>query len=59
MFKVEGKTEEGNEVLEVAARKAKDIWGNPSNFGFTKVYKVTAISSRRSRPARDLSYLGN
>jgi hypothetical protein len=58
MFTVQGKTEEGyNETLNITARCAKDIWSNPKNFGFSKVYKVSPLSNRRSRTEeRELKY---
>ena len=58
MFKVEGRSIEGENVVEdIAARKAKMIWDNPSNYGLTKVYKVTAISNRRERgESREAKY---
>lgn len=58
MFKVEGRTEDGQNVTEeVAARNSKSIWNNPKNFGFSKVYKITPLSNRRSRTEeRELKY---
>ena len=51
MFRVEGRSIEGdrNIVEEVTARKSKEIYDNPEKHGFSKVYKVTAISERRER----------
>jgi len=57
-FRVTGKSEN----LEVStqtvnARAAKDIWNNPSNFGFTKVFSVSFISERVERnQRRELRY---
>ena len=58
MFKVVGQSLDGQNITEeVAARNAKLIWSNPENFGFSKLYNVTAISNRRSRSeVRDSKY---
>ncbi len=57
-FRVEGRSLEGtNEVLTIAARSSKEIFSNPEKHGFTKLYKVTAISNRRSHGEdRDAKY---
>ena len=58
MFEVKGRSlDNENVVIEVAARNAKMIYSNPETYGLTKVYKVSAISSRRSNSLdRDSKY---
>ena len=58
MFKVEGRSLEGQNITEeVSARKSKEIYSNPEKHGFTKIYKITAISKRREREEyRDTKY---
>jgi len=57
-FKVTGKAENAEVSTQiVSARAAKDIWNNPSNFGFTKVFDVSIISERSERnQRRELRY---
>jgi hypothetical protein len=56
-FKVVGKEVDEVVTLVVNARTAKDIWANPSNFGFTKVFSVSFISERVERnQKRELKY---
>mgnify|MGYP003638573188 CR=1 FL=1 len=56
-FKVVGKEVDEVVTLVVNARTAKDIWNNPSNFGFTKVFSVSFISERVERnQKRELKY---
>ena len=58
MFKVTGKSETAQVLTQIVnARAAKDIWGNPSNFGFTKVFSVVFIDERSDRNCkRELRY---
>ncbi len=56
-FRVAGTADGAFTTQTVNARAAKDIWSNPSNFGFTKVFSVSFISERAERnQRRELRY---
>ena len=56
-FKVVGKEADEVVTLVVNARTAKDIWNNPSYWGFTKVFSVSFVTERVERnQRRELKY---